>query len=319
MEIYPQDKIALRWGMSLGLASLCFVVGGWGLFVTLRGSALVMRWNHLVFCFVLGVGLLVVGWRFRHPRKRYTAEGLQSIGFGTVCAKQDEPLNKPYTCGACGKSFSTTPYRRDDLLFPTPTCEQLTRSRDAARQRAKLAPPLALEETIALINELTKLAEEVMEQSQNNVIDPRQILLARHQKGIMGRFHQLLTTLYLRELPQWANRLEKAPPPNVNEAGDVEGTQRFFEVARLLKRHLLDVDFPATEPFDILGYKGDISWSDLVVLREQSASRPPAQQQAIARLDLLMQREEARWLGILNARGAYPVAPEKGCPYYTAS
>ena len=56
MEIYPQDKIALRWGVSLGLASLCFFVGGWGIFVTLRGSAQVMRWNHLVFCFALGAG-----------------------------------------------------------------------------------------------------------------------------------------------------------------------------------------------------------------------------------------------------------------------
>jgi hypothetical protein len=259
------------------------------------------------------VGLLGLGWRYRQPRKHYTPEELAAMGLGVVCAKQVMSLKKPYTCGSCGKSFSTTPYHRDDLLFPALVCEQTTRLRDAARKQAKLSPPLSLEETIDLLNDLSRLAEEVMEQSQSNAIDPRHLLMARHQKGIVGRFHQLLTTLYIRELPQWANRLEKAPPPNTNESGEVEGTQRFFDVARLLKQHLLETEFSTTHPFHVLGLSKEIAWSELESLRKQTATRSLAQQQAINRLEILMQREEARWQGILTTRGAYPAASEKGC------
>ncbi|MCB9637948.1 MAG: hypothetical protein H6727_03475 [Myxococcales bacterium] len=316
MQTHLQERTAMRWGVSLGLAGLCFFSAAWGLLAAFQKLPLSLRWNHILFCFLLGVCFLYLGWRYRQPRVHLSAADLVQLGVGQIRAQQNNTTPTPYICGSCGQTFSTKPFHRDDLVFPAPACELETRLQDAARQKARLAPPLPPEEIIQLLAELIQLAEGVMQQSQSGEIDPRGLLLARHQKGIVGRFHQLLTSLYLYNLQQWATRLEKAPPPNINEHGQVEGSQRFFEVARTFRDYLLENEWRTINPFAQLHLKEELTFEKLQQLRETSNAFSLAQKQALGQLDVLMQREEARWQEILHKRGSYPVtANKKGCPY----
>jgi hypothetical protein len=311
MKDFLEDRVALRRGLTLGFSGL-FVFFGMVTAVASRwNSPLGMRWNWSLLCVVLGGFILLRGLRHVYPKETLSPTQIIELGLGIQVGESSTP-KPPYWCGTCGKRFHSPPLRRGEKLYPAPACEMATRLLEEARLHATLYPPLSAEQMHELLQEMIQLAEETMQQKDNAAIDLRQILLARHQKGMIGRFHALLVGLYMHNKASWAARLEKAPPPNITEDGQVEGSPMFFQIARALQQHLLETDLPP-HPFAILGLQENLSYNDLRRLQQQE--HPPKKQKALSQLDLLMQREEARWQAILHKRGAYPAPLTKGCPY----